>query len=218
MNKVNSLIKQQSLLLLFAIGFVLSITSSFIHANPLNGYVMEIQMTPATCLLDATKTKRRECLEGYALNIVGLYPETTTANCRTNSSAILPPIQAKVVASVMPNETARVNLWKNIGGCVPMTASQYFRYVINLADRLNIPIVMTRQESTHIQQNMLRTMFTKLNSGLPPQGIHFQCSSHRNVSYLTHIKICYNKNGKYRTCPETIETKCPKSFVIKGSY
>jgi ribonuclease T2 len=218
MNKVISLSKTLNSLLLLAIGLVLYMTTSFVYANPLNGYVMEIQMTPATCLIDATKTKRRECLEGYALNIIGLYPETTSSNCRTNSSAILPPIQAKVVASVMPNEAARVNLWKNIGGCIPMNASQYFRYVINLADRLNIPIVMTRQESTHIQQNMLRTMFTKLNSGLPMQGIHFQCSNHRNISYLTHIKICYNKNGKYKVCADTIESKCPKSFVIKGSY
>lgn len=193
-------------------------TTPFIYANPVKGYVMEIQMTPAICMLDAHISKKRECLEGYALNITGLYPETSQGHCRTDSSATLPPIQAKVVASVMPNESARINLWRSVGGCVSMNASQYFRYITNLADRLNIPVVMTRQESTNIQQTMLRNMFSKLNPGLSNQSIEFQCRSHRNVSYLTHLKICYTSSGKYKNCPTNIENKCPKSFVIKGAY
>jgi len=218
MNKVCGQKRLKDYFLLFIGNIMLCMIASSIYANPVSGYVMEIQMTPAVCLLDVEKMKKRECLEGYALNILGLYPEVRTANCRTNTSATLAPIQAKVVASVMPNEFVRENLWRSVGGCVPMNASQYFRAVINLADKLNIPVVMTRQESTLIQQNMLRTMFLKLNAGLPERGISFQCRSHKNVSYLTHIKICYDANGKYKNCPEIIENQCQKSFVIKGTY
>lgn len=218
MNKECLPIQLDRYFLLFVSFITLCLIVSITHANTVNGYVMGIQMTPAMCLLDPEKLKKRQCLEGYSLNISGLYPETIETYCKTNSSAVLSPIQAKVVAKVMPDERARISLWHNIGGCVNMNVSQYFRHVINFADRLNIPAVMTRQDSAHIQQNMLRTMFIKLNPGLSDKSIHFQCSHFRNASYLTNIKICYHKNGQYKSCPATVTNQCPQSFIIKGSY
>lgn len=86
--------------------------SSVLHAEPVNvqGYVMHVQMTPAVCALDPSKQKQRKCLEGYSLTITGLMPETTRTDCSTQSSATLSPLQAKVVARVMPDNNARVQL------------------------------------------------------------------------------------------------------------
>lgn len=218
MNKVGSLIHFQNSHLIFASGMALCLTTPTFAANPVSGYVMEIQMTPAVCMFDPNASRKRECLEGYVLNITGLYPETSKRYCRTNSSAALSPIQSKVVASVMPNEAARVDLWKNVSGCVSMNVSQYFRYMTNLADHLNIPVVITRHESTNIQQSLLRSMFVRLNPDLPTTGIEFKCKNNKGVSYLTHVKICYNNVGKYKSCSNKVENQCPKSFVIKGSY
>ncbi len=87
-----------------------------LHAAPqLQGYVMQVQLTPAVCALDSSKQKQRKCLEGYSLTISGLLPETTERNCTTNSSASLTPLQAKVVARVMPEENARIQLWRSVG-------------------------------------------------------------------------------------------------------
>lgn len=199
-------------------GIILYLIFTKTYANSVNGYVLGIQMTPAICLLDPAKVKKRQCLEGYALNITGLYPETKEKDCRTSSTAVLSPIQAKVVARVMPDERARIELWRNIGGCVPMNASQYFRNVINLADDLNIPAVMTQQDSARIQQNVLRNMFIRLNPGLLEKSVHFQCSRYKNTSYLSHVAICYGNNAQYKNCPTTVMTQCPTSFTIKGSY
>ena len=100
----------QSLILVGVGSFV---TSFQAVASPkgLQGYVMHIQMTPAICSIDKSKIKQRKCLEGYSLNITGLYPETTTRECQTKSSAVLSPLQTKVVARVMPDEHARRQLW-----------------------------------------------------------------------------------------------------------
>ena len=73
-------------------------------------------------------------------------PETNQSNCSTDSSATLSPLQAKVVARVMPDNNARVQLWKSVGGCVPMNASQYFRTVINFAERLKFRLVSQVQQ------------------------------------------------------------------------
>ncbi|WOE31312.1 MULTISPECIES: ribonuclease I [unclassified Acinetobacter] len=218
MKKMDHTIQFNHRVLYFVSSLVLYLVFSNTHANTVNGYVMGIQMTPAVCLMDSAKAKTRQCLEGYALNITGLYPETRQVDCQTNSSAALSPIQAKVVARVMPDERARVALWRGIGGCVPMNASQYFRNVINFADRLNIPAVMTTQASVRIQRDILTAMFIRLNPSLLEKSIHFQCNRYRNTTYLTNIKVCYNPVGQYKACAPTVITECPKTFTIKGSY
>lgn len=189
-----------------------------IHAAPLQGYVMVIQMTPAVCMLDANSSKKRKCLEGYALNISGLYPETTRTECKTTSSAELSPLQTKVVARVMPDGNTRLQLWHAIGGCIPMNASRYFRTVINYAERLKIPTELTSPETRTTHLSELRSQFLRLNPTLSSQSIKFNCAAVQKNAILTEVKLCYKTNGQYKKCAVTIESNCPTSFTIKGSY
>ena len=118
----------------------------------------------------------------------------------------------------MPDEAARVQLWQAIGGCVPMNASQYFRMIINNADRINVPSVLTGQDTQSVQLSQLRSLFLKSNSGMSLKSVHFQCSNHQGKSYLTEIKICYDTAGRYKQCGAGVESNCPNQFFIKGSY
>lgn len=204
-----------SLLLGSGAGLCMSVS---LAAPVVNGYVMDVQMVPAVCAYDPLKNKKRKCLEGYSLNITGLYPETNSKDCTTNSSPKLPPLQAKVVARIMPDENARVALWHNIGGCVPMNASQYFRTVINHADKLKVPEELTSQETRVMQVGVLRNKMVRMNSGLAGQSIEFNCMQTHGSSMLTEIQICYKNNGQYKHCPTTVVGNCPASFTIKGSF
>ncbi|EOR03206.1 ribonuclease T2 family protein [Acinetobacter tandoii] len=183
-----------------------------------HGYVMEIQMTPAACMMDSQRNKRRKCLEGYSLNILGLLPETAQRECETSSSANLSPLQAKVVARVMPDENARVQLWQSIGGCVPMGASQYFRTIINYAERLKIPAELSSPETRTLPQNQIKLQFLRLNPTLPSNGIQLGCQSYRGENYLTKVNICYKTNGQYKQCSTAVVGNCPSQITIKGSY
>lgn len=198
----------------------IGLMSSVLHAEPVNvqGYVMHVQMTPAVCSLDPSKQKQRKCLEGYSLTITGLMPETTRTDCSTESSAALSPLQAKVVARVMPDNNARVQLWKSVGGCVPMNASQYFRTIINFAERLKIPANLTSSSNVEMQQSTLRQQFTKLNPSMPQNGIRFNCQLSRSDVVLTEVKVCYTVNGQYKQCSNHVVSNCPSEITIKGSY
>ena len=186
--------------------------------TPVTGYVMQIQMTPAMCHLNSTQSKKRKCLEGYSLNIAGLYPEQLSDRCHTTSSAILPPLQAKVVARIMPDEPARLQLWHTVGGCVPMNASQYFRAIINYADRLKVPMDISRAETYQVAASHIQQEFLRLNPQLSAKALHFHCQSQRNMSYLTEVRVCYNAKGQYKSCPQTIQSNCPSRYYIKGAY
>ena len=186
--------------------------------TPVTGYIMHIQMTPAVCHLNSSQSKKRKCLEGYSLNIVGLYPENMSVRCQTTSSPLLAPLQAKVVARVMPDEQARVQLWHSMGGCVPMNASQYFRTIINYADHLKVPSEISRAETSLVVSAQIQQQFFKLNPQLGAKAIHFQCSSQRSNSYLTELQVCYNAKGQYKACPSHIQSNCPARYYIKGAY
>ena len=190
--------------------------SSAVYAA--HAYMMNVQLVPAACSLDPQRNKKRKCMEGYSLNITGLYPETSKQDCSTSSSVKLSPIQAKVVARVMPDESARNILWRQIGGCVPMNASQYFRTIINYAEKLKIPEELTSQETRPMQSTALKSKITRLNPGLPSSGVQFSCQSSYAGNILTDIKICYKNNGLYSQCSANVSSNCPDSFIIKGSF
>ena len=185
---------------------------------PLQGYVMQVEMTPAICSLDINRQKQRKCLEGYSLTITGLLPEVSRNECKTNSSALLSPIQAKVVARVVPDENYRVQLWQSIGGCVPMSASQYFRTVINLAEKLKIPTDLTSSENKSVQHHTLIAQFLKLNPSMSNNSIRFSCQNSKSNAILTEIQVCYKVSGQYKQCSNHIVSNCPSSFLIKGTY
>lgn len=208
-----------TLLTLSGLGLsVCSLTTSAGSSSATQGYVMEIQMTPAACMMDSQRSKKRKCLEGYSLNIVGLLPVTTERDCDTSTSAALSPLQAKVVARVMPDENARVQLWQSIGGCVPMGASQYFRTIINYAERLKIPAELSSPETRTLPQNHIKLQFLRLNPSLPSTGIQLGCQSYRGEDFLTKVNICYKTNGQYKQCSTAVVSNCPSQITIKGSY
>jgi ribonuclease T2 len=191
---------------------------SHASSQSLQGYVLDIQLTPAVCALDHSTNKLRRCLEGYSLTINGLIPETSQPDCATTSSPYLPPLQAKVVARVMPEESTRNRLWYSIGGCVPMNASQYFRNMINKADELKIPLDLTEVENKTVQKFALTHQFIRLNPKMSNDSIRYTCSGKGNKAVLTGIKICYKVNGQYKRCSEHVVENCPTTFSIKGSY
>lgn len=182
------------------------------------GYILHVQVTPAICELDNNAKKQRKCLEGYAMTVASLVPEVVRNDCSTDSSAALSPLQSKVVARLVPDENYRIQLWKTIGGCVGMNASQYFRAMTTLAQNLKVPNVLTDATSHAISYQALQDQFVKLNSGLPANAIQFNCQKSGRRTLLTHASICYKSNGQFKACSPHLVANCPTNFLIQGTY
>lgn len=182
-------------------------------------YVMQLQMVPALCALDMNKAKKRKCLDGYAINVAGLYPKKTKQTCHTDSSAKLAPLQSRVLARVMPDEIERQVLWRNVGGCVNLTASQYFRLIIRYSERLEVPPeLLGIERNRYVRLVDLRSNFLKLNRGLPAQGVQFECRYFHGSHLLIGAKVCYDSHGKYMKCEQKINDLCPQNITIKASF
>jgi len=99
-----------------------------------------------------------------------------------------------------------------------MSASQYFRMIINYAERLKIPADLTSGINKEIQKNNLQQQFVRLNPSLPANGIRLSCESSRSEQILTEVQVCYQVNGTYNQCSSHVVSNCPNEFTIKGSY
>lgn len=201
-----------------ALLYVFSSTASL--AKSQTDYILRIEMAPAVCHLDPSQSKRRKCLEGYSFVIKGLYPHSMGQHCATSSSAVLSPLQMRAIARVMPNDTARQQLWRSVGNCVDGNVSQYFRQIATYAERLKIPKPLMAEKSAYVKQHDIVSQLRQLNPRLSSDAMRFMCQTdpRSKHSVLTEIHICYGSNNSYKSCPSNIVSNCPSSFVIEGVY
>lgn len=208
----------RNILLKVAFYFLGSVCASLAYAAP-SGYVLNVELSPALCKIDASQKRLRQCLEGYSLSVAGLYPINTQKKCETSSGLVLTPVQKRVLMRIMPDENVQARLWRNVGGCVDMNANQYFRLMVNYAERLNIAEEFSTATNLRVSRDWLEKRFIQQNSGMSSASFQFTCGRlDRNTSVLTNIQVCYQNSGRYVACQIPITTKCPEHFVIQGSY
>ena len=199
-----------AILFLFSIGRI--------YAAP-TGYVLHIELTPAVCKIDSSMKRSRQCLEGYSLTVSGLIPEGVNQQfCATSSSAALSPVQKRLLMRIMPDENSQARLWRSVGGCVSMNATQYFRLMVNLAEKLNMPAEVTTPTTIGVNFERLKQRFVQLNSGLGTSAIQLSCQNTRGSRLLTKIQVCYNSAGNYRSCRTEQVQSCQGQLTIQGSY
>lgn len=187
----------------------------FTSAAPVQSYVMGLQLTPLTCIGDV-KNASKACLQANSISVLGLIPEPLSAQCKTQSSAYLYPIQASLVARLLPDEQFRQQLWKNVGGCLQMSASEYFRKLMDYADHLHVPSMLADPTNIQTNRQQIQLAFTKLNRNFPKDALVFQCTRLQKRVFLAQVQICYDAKGRYKKCASSLESNCPEIFHVKG--
>lgn len=176
--------------------------------------VLMIEMTPALCSLQPSRTRMRQCLEGYSLTVSGLdlgYGE----RCGRGSEPRLSPLQLKVVNRIMPDTTVRSQAWQHYGACSPLSASSYFRQIVNLAGQLKLPSELNTGNSYTVSKSRFISQMTRLNSGMSAASIDLICQDgSRRQSILTDIHVCYEGN-QFGSCNNVVNS-CGKNFIISG--
>ena len=193
--------------------------SSRVYAAP-KSYVLHIELSPAVCQIDASQKRTRQCLEGYSLTVLGLFPEgVDTSRCKTSSAVNLSPIQKRVLMRLIPDEASQARLWRSVGGCVSMNSSQYFRKVVAFAEQLKIPSEVTSPTTIRISRSKVDNQFYQMNSGLNASSLKLDCRGDASqATLLTDVKVCYRSNGQYQACHIQQSSTCPSQVLIKGSY
>lgn len=185
-------------------------------------YTLVIHMTPAVCAMDPSRRNLRQCQEGFSLTIASLKPElpsNASSDCYSRTRADLNPLQARVVDRVMPDERLRQEDWQRNGGCTGMSVSTYFRTIANYAGRLRVPPEFNASGEVNMDRGHLIRQLQFLNTSLPADGVQLRCTQSPRFSkpVLTEMRVCYNSSGQYISCPATVRSNCPASFIVQGA-
>ena len=176
--------------------------------------VLMIEMTPALCSIQPSRARMRQCLEGYSLTVSGLdlgYGE----RCGRGSEPRLTPLQLKVVNRIMPDITVRSQAWQHYGVCSPLSASNYFRQIVNLAGELKLPKELNTGNSYTVSKSRFIGQMTRLNSGMTASSIDLICQAgSRRQTMLTDIHVCY-EGSQFGSCSNIVDN-CGANFIISG--
>ena len=175
--------------------------------------VLMIEMTPALCSLQPTRSRMRQCLEGYSLTVSGLdmgYGE----RCGRGSEPRITPLQLKVVNRIMPDTTVRTQAWQRYGACSPLSSSNYFRQITNYAGALKLPNELNTGNSYTVLKSRFIGQMTSLNSGMTPASIDLICQAGTRQMILTDVHVCY-EGSEFGNCRNVVDN-CGSKFVISG--
>ena len=175
--------------------------------------VLMIEMTPALCSLQPTRSRMRQCLEGYSLTVSGLdmgYGE----RCGRGSEPRITPLQLKVVNRIMPDTTVRTQAWQRYGACSPLSSSSYFRQITNYAGALKLPNELNTGNSYTVLKSRFIGQMTSLNSGMTPASIDLICQPGTRQMILTDVHVCY-EGSEFGNCRNVVDN-CGSKFVISG--
>lgn len=177
--------------------------------------VLMIEMTPVLCSVQPSRSRMRQCLEGYSLTVSGLdlgYGD----RCGRAADPNLTPLQLKVVNRIMPDTAVRSQVWQRYGACSPLSASNYFRQITNLAGQLKLPNEMNTGNSYTVPKSRFISQMTRLNSGMTPASLDLICvKGNRRQVMLAEIHVCYEGN-QFGRCSNIVDN-CGKNFIISGS-
>ena len=191
----------------------IAMPSQAANASKSGQRVLMIEMTPALCSLQPTRSRMRQCLEGYSLTVSGLdmgYGE----RCGRGSEPRITPLQLKVVNRIMPDTTVRTQAWQRYGACSPLSSSSYFRQITNYAGALKLPNELNTGNSYTVLKSRFIGQMTSLNSGMTPASIDLICQPGTRQMILTDVHVCY-EGSEFGNCPNVVDN-CGSKFVISG--
>lgn len=188
--------------------------------HPHQPYLLSIKLAPAFCVLNPDRQKTKQCQEGYAIIVHGLWKEKPVlkqdAPC-TEQPPELSPVQQQVLERIMPDEEMRNTAWQRYGACTGMSAQEYFRVITSYANKLRLPTVFKAEsrDDRAFEQDFLVQEIQKMNVNLPEKGFYLRCQTKQDKTFLTEVRVCYDKLGQFAEC-KNYQPNCPPLVTLRA--
>lgn len=167
-------------------------------------YTFDLSWSPEYCF-ENPGNQTAECAANASWNFVvhGLWPDTNSGTgpqgCPQtpfDPQAIPPGLSAIMPSDLYEHE------WQKHGVCSGMNERDYFSKIVNLYQKLKIPIQNTGQNQ-QITPAALRTNFSKANAGWPASSFSIQTKANS----LVGVEVCMDKSFAALSCPNQGDTR-----------
>ncbi|WEZ83865.1 ribonuclease [Rhizobium sp. 32-5/1] len=178
-------------------------------------YVLSLSWSPTWCAGNDVSGRTEQCAAdaSHGFIVHGLWPQNETGfpeYCRTSESDRIPERLGRTLFDIMPSMGLIGHEWRKHGSCSGLTQKDYFAVVRAAWDRLEIPpalksIVRPKEAAT----DDIETAFLAANPGLAKNAIAITCEAR----FLEEVRICYNKDLSFRSCPAVDARSCRSKSV-----
>ncbi len=181
-------------------------------ALPFDYWLLSLSWSPQFCRDHAGDS---QCRQSYAFVVHGLWPQNEVGYPQDCGS--VEPVSNKWMERILPLMPSRKLIqheWRTHGSCSGMSMDEYFMTVERAERGIVIPQVY-REPKTYISTTAeeIQRNFIADNPGLTAEGMALQCAGR----YLKEVRICYDKNFKFRSCGSDVEDRCRDQIVLRPS-
>ncbi|WP_018239292.1 ribonuclease T(2) [Ensifer sp. BR816] len=177
-------------------------------------YVLSLSWSPTWCRGNDPKGKSEQCERGSGLIVHGLWPQHERGYpqfCQTGQSDRVPESLGRLYLDIVPSMGLIGHQWRKHGTCSGLSQADYFAVTRAARERLAFPAEFTSTEgSRDLSVGSIETAFTAKNPGMAKDMIAVTCEGR----LIEEIRICFDKELKFRTCPEIDRRACRRDTVL----
>lgn len=173
-------------------------------------WLLSLSWSPQFCRDHAGDS---QCRLPYAFVVHGLWPQNEVGypeNCGRAESVGREWMERML--PLMPSRKLIQHEWRTHGVCSGMSMDDYFMTVERADRKIVIPQIYREPKeyiSTTVEE--IEGNFLKDNPGLTADRMALQCAGR----YLKEVRICYDKDFKFRACGSDVDDRCRDQVVLR---
>jgi ribonuclease T2 len=179
-------------------------------------YVLSLSWSPDYCASPAGSRDRLQCAgpRKYDFVVHGLWPQFERGwpeDC-TNDPLNLGGALRRDVLEIMPAPRLLNHEWRKHGTCSGLSQQKYFEAILAAWANVRIPQMFKNltKEQVEFAPAEIERKFVDANSGLRPNMISVSC----NGRFLKEVRVCFDKDLKFRACSAQAERGCSMAKII----
>lgn len=179
-------------------------------------YVYSLSWSPDYCASPAGANDRFQCAgeRRYGFVVHGLWPQFERGWPEQCSSVPLnlPAALKRDVLEIMPSERLMKHEWNTHGTCSGLTPQKYFESILTTWANVRFPEELKNLTKADVEFSPvdIERKFAAANPGLKANMLSVTCSGR----FLNGVRICLDKNLKFRACSAQVERGCSMAKII----
>lgn len=179
-------------------------------------YVLALSWSPSWCESNDSNGNSGQCARssGHGLIVHGLWPQYERGYpqfCQTRQPDRVPQALGRQYVDLIPSMGLIGHQWRKHGTCSGLSQGDYLTVTRAARERLVIPPELaSNADPRDLPVSTIEAAFAAKNPGMTPDMIAVTCEGR----LLEEIRICFDRELNFRTCPEVDRRACTRDTVL----
>jgi ribonuclease T2 len=188
-------------------------------AGEFDYYVLALSWSPTFCASPRGDREPRQCGPGrrYSFVVHGLWPQYHRGwpQYCAETEIRLPQSLIDGMLDIMPSTRLVRHQWDKHGTCTGLEPKDYFALTRSLRDEVRIPDrYVDPTTSIEVSVHQIVADFLASNPELARDMVSVQCGGRRDRARLRELRICFSRDGEFRSCGANERRQCRAARLI----